>query len=338
MNDEMSAPPHRAPTVQGAHDDVHVAGVAVPRLPAELRSTMAVERLAATADLDALRRLAVITACGVLSLAMAVALDHPLTWLLHAVTGGIVLTSLIAAEHEALHGSVFSAPFANHLVGTLAGALCLTPYSAYRTYHLRHHQYTHVEEDAEPIVVLRSRGALAAALLLSTLGLALSLWTRLFRSLAGRADESERRLRRPMLDATSLVAGVAVVTLVGLLVAWQGPTSVLLIYGAPLAVYFVLSAASFLPEHYECDYGPGPAWSTTRTTPSNALARFVLWNANLHTAHHLVPAVPCRSLPRLHELIEARCEHLESGYLSYYRGLWGRIGRGELAQDPPWSR
>lgn len=322
---------------EGDDAGLQVGGAAVPHLAPELRSAIVDERLGAVSGLDSTWRLALMAAIGVASTATAVVVDHPAAWVLHALVGGIVLTACVAAEHEALHGSMFNRPAANHAVGATVGALCWTPYSAYRTYHLRHHQRTHVEGDAEPVLVIRSRGMLLGLLAVSTIGLAVELWARLFRSLAGRSQPGEARLRRPALDLLSLGAGIAFsAILVASALAW-GPAQVLMVYSGPFAVFLVLSALSFLPEHYECSYGPAPVVATTRTTTSTAVSRFVLWNANLHTAHHLVPSVPCHGLPRLHQMIEDTCEHLAPGYLTYYRSLWRRLGRGDLPPAPPWQ-
>lgn len=323
--------------IEPVDDDLLVAGVAVPRLPPELRRSLDERRLAVVAPADSARRLAILFTLLAASTVAAVTLRHPAGWALHAVVAGLVLTSLIAAEHEALHGSMFSHPWSNHVVGAICGALCLTPYSAYRTYHLKHHQNTHVEDDVEPIVVVRSRPGLIGALVFATVGLAVVLWARLAASLIGRGFAGERRFRRPSVDAVSAALSLGFLIAVAVIGVRWGVSFVALLVGAPLAVYFVASAMTFFPEHYECEYGPGIAWRTARTTHSNPLVRFVLWNANFHTAHHLVPAVPCHALPELHGLIEERCEHTEAGYVGYYRGLWGRIGRGELPPAPPWN-
>lgn len=319
-------------------DDLEIGGASVPRLPSDVREAIASERLGAVSGSDSAWRLALMAAIAIGSTAVAIAMDHPVVWVLHALVGGILLTACIAAEHEALHGSMFGPAASNHAVGALVGALCWTPYSAYRTYHLRHHQRTHVEGDAEPVLVIGSRAMLVGLVAVSTLGLAAELWARLLRSLAGRSDPREARLRRPGLDVLSLVAAMVFAAVLVASAALWGPVAVLMVYGGPFVVYLALSALSFLPEHYECSYGPAPVVSTTRTTTSTAVSRFVLWNANLHTAHHLVPSIPCHGLPRLHRLIEGSCEHLSPGYLAYYRGLWQRLGRGEVPAAPPWQR
>lgn len=306
-------------------------------VPPAVRAAIVAEHLGAVSGRDSAWRLALMTAIGVASGVAAAVADSPLIWLAHAVAGGVVLTACIAAEHEALHGSMFGPPALNHVVGAVVGALCWSPYSAYRTYHLRHHQRTHMSGDAEPMVVIRTRLMLVGIVAVSTIGLAIDLWKRLFRSLSARTRPEEARLRRPGLDALSIAAsGALCAVLVVSGITW-GLTTVALVYAGPLIVFVVLSSLSFLPEHYECAYGPAPVTSTTRTTLSNGAGRFVLWNANLHTAHHLVPSVPCRNLPRLHQLIEDSCDHVATGYLSYYRALWARLGRADLPPAPPWT-
>ena len=336
-NEERQTSLAQAAEVDTPDDGLLVAGVAVPRLPPELRAELAARRLAVVSPADAIRRLTILFGVLAASTALAVAVQHPAIWVVHAVVAGLVLTSLIAAEHEALHGSMFDNPWSNHVVGAVCGALCLTPYSAYRTYHLKHHQNTHVPDDVEPIVVVRSRPGLIGALCAATIGLAAVLWGRLFASLVGRGPAGERRFRRPSIDLLSAVLSIGFPAGVVLISMRWGVGFAALLIGAPLAVYNVLSAGTFFPEHYECAYGPDIAWNTTRTTVTNPLTRFLMWNANFHTAHHLVPAVPCHALPELQDLIAERCIHTESGYLGYYRGLWGRIARGELPPAPPWK-
>ena len=36
----------------------------------------------------------------------------------------------------------------------------------------------------------------------------------------------------------------------------------------------------------------------------NPLFRFVYWNMNYHTEHHMFPMVPYHALPKLHEMLE----------------------------------
>ena len=42
-----------------------------------------------------------------------------------------------------------------------------------------------------------------------------------------------------------------------------------------------------------------------------------------------------RNLHRLQDLIDDDCRIVERSYWSFHRGLWGRIGRGELPAPPP---
>jgi fatty acid desaturase len=67
-------------------------------------------------------------------------------------TSLFVLTSLV---HEASHYNLARPAWLNDLLGNLAGNLLVTPISAYRALHLKHHQTTNRDDD--PFLVFKSR-------------------------------------------------------------------------------------------------------------------------------------------------------------------------------------
>ncbi|MCP4435142.1 MAG: hypothetical protein GY812_06530 [Actinomycetia bacterium] len=316
---------------------VEIGGVPVGDLPRSLRRRAAELRLAATRPRRSAAKLAVIVAVAVGAGALAVVLDNPLMWAVYAVVAGIVLTSLFAVEHEALHTSLFGHPFADHVVGTLCGVVCLTPYAAYRPFHFEHHIRTHVEGDPEPIVVVRGHLSHLGMVAFGVLGLAAMLWAQLLSMLVGRGPAFARRSRRHALEWTSLVAGLALpvaCVVTGLFAGWRLP---LLLWAAPLAVFLPLAGFVSTTEHYGCEYGPAPAVRTSRTVRTNAAARWLLWNANFHTAHHVLPGVPAHNLATLHELIEPDCEYVADSYVGWHLQMARRIRAGDYVDPPPWD-
>jgi fatty acid desaturase len=103
--------------------------------------------------------------------------------------------------------------------------------------------------------------------------------------------------------------------------AVAAPVLVLQVWLAPLlvAVGIVLPLTG-MTEHYRCALG-GEVFDTTRSVVSNRLFRFLVWNNNFHTVHHLLPAVPFHHAPEVHRYIAARTVHLEPSYLRFHLGV-----------------
>ncbi len=58
-----------------------------------------------------------------------------------------------------------------------------------------------------------------------------------------------------------------------------------------------------------------------RTVLLNPFLRFLYWNMNYHTEHHMYAAVPCYNLGKLHEQIAADLPHCPSGLVETWRGI-----------------
>ena len=69
---------------------------------------------------------------------VSLSLPYWVTLLLAVPTAGMAVR-LFVLQHDCGHGSFFSAARANHIVGTLLGALTLTPYDCWRRQHAIHH-------------------------------------------------------------------------------------------------------------------------------------------------------------------------------------------------------
>jgi omega-6 fatty acid desaturase (delta-12 desaturase) len=68
----------------------------------------------------------------------SLSVSYWLTALLALPTAGFAVRIFIF-QHDCGHGSFFSAARANHIVGTLLGALTMTPYACWRRQHAMHH-------------------------------------------------------------------------------------------------------------------------------------------------------------------------------------------------------
>jgi fatty acid desaturase len=231
---------------------------------------------------------------------------------------GFVLLGCSSAWHEGVHGLLYRSERASHVAGALCGSVILYPVSIYRYAHLEHHRYTNVDGDTEDFPTYSN---LFQYFVLTPLGAPIffaMLWWKSIKTVMGRpppwlrTDRARREVTRSVLLLLLFLAG-----LIALTAANPGP--MVTFYWAPVVLAnTVLTALVQMPEHYGILKGPGPAFTTTRSTTSNAIVRWFLWGANFHAAHHLHPGVPALNLGRVHTYIESRCEHVESSYIRWH--------------------
>ena len=88
----------------------------------------------------------------------------------------------------------------------------------------------------------------------------------------------------------------------------------------PLALGQPLLRFVLLAEHSGCEFS-ADATRNTRTTLTNPLVRWLMWNMPFHAEHHLYPSLPFHALPRAHQWIGPRIDHCDQGYLAVHRQL-----------------
>ena len=66
-----------------------------------------------------------------------------------------------------------------------------------------------------------------------------------------------------------------------------------------------------------------------RTIHLNPFLRFVYWNMNYHTEHHMYAAVPCYNLPKLHEIVKADLPPSPRGVVAAWRQIIPVLRRQE---------
>lgn len=256
--------------------------------------------------------------------------DHLGVRLAGVIPLAIVFATLFSAVHESSHGSLFRTRAANDAFGLLCGAVALVPYAGYRVFHLDHHARTHVEDDTEPVTIIHSVLEWVAVVAVSM------FWMRgLVIATLPRALRSRNRRTRVLaglsigLTACSSIAVVALAIRMPQMFVWA--------WLLPFLAAAIVGSLFTIPEHYGCAYGPASAFVTTRSVRSNALGRFIMWNGNYHTEHHLLASVPSSRLPEFHRLVAPELGHYEPSYLRYHVKLLGQIRRRELPAPPPWE-
>ena len=255
--------------------------------------------------------------------------DSLLVWAAAWVVMAVVLHSGFAAVHEATHGHLYGARWANRLAGFLWGASVLSNFSLYRAFHLEHHSHTRIEGDPEP----QTEFDTAVQYLVTVPVAGLLFWAQYLGmstlSLVGRFPDYARtaRQRRAIRRDAALMLGL---TLVVAGAAWQWPMAVLKVWGAPFLLSTVLLTLFTLPEHYGCDRVPD-YFRSTRTTLTNPVVQFLFWNNNFHAAHHIYPAVPYNNVGRLHDYTVERTTHVSRSYSEFHFGLLRSLVRSRAA-------
>jgi fatty acid desaturase len=221
--------------------------------------------------------------------------------------------------HEAVHQNLFRSRAANHVTGAVAAAWLFFHGPAYRAWHLTHHAFTFGPDDSEQLPErFRSRlGYLGYCLVLGP-SFAVILWAGAGATLAGRPPRwiGPPRLRSYVRRWTVVPVLAVAIAVVGL-VEWPG--IVLRGWLVPAALgSLVVFPFLTMPEHYE-GRGRNGLLANTRTTASNRLMRYLYWNNNLHTAHHLVPTVPPHALGRIDDRIVDRNTLRDRGFIAFHR-------------------
>jgi fatty acid desaturase len=243
------------------------------------------------------------------------------------------------AFHELCHGTPFKSRWLNETFLWIYSFFSWCNFVWFRTSHMRHHQYTtHRELDLE--VVLPGRVRLRDflwQLAFHPVGVYGQLRTHVRLSLGILEGEWEKRIfsddgekyRSPLFTwARFLVLGHIVL---GVLFALLGAWILIPIFLTP----FYASWLTFLcgvPQHFGL-LSDSPDWRRScRTVLQDPITRFLYWQMNYHTEHHMYAAVPFHALPRLHRVIAADSPKPNRGLVSAWKEII-QIAR-RLREDP----
>jgi fatty acid desaturase len=208
-----------------------------------------------------------------------------LAWLVAAIASGTSLFVLTGLIHEASHHLLAGRGWANEILGNLAGWPLLTPLSAYRAFHLKHHQATNRDDD--PNAPLNSRWMLA----IGALAYVALIHRHALKTLRGRD------LARHAVETAAMILGLAA------LMTWLPHAvrerAVLL----PLLVTVALQNLRIVSEHL--DLPAGRFHDTWQLVLPRLLSRWLL-HYDHHLEHHLRPGLHWHQLPNYRaELVRA---------------------------------
>ena len=252
-----------------------------------------------------------------LSMALAVLLPHPLTFIAAFLVIGSRQLGLSILMHEAAHKTLFASPRLNDAVGHW---LLSIPWGgdmhAYRNYHLKHHANTQTDDD--PDLHLSAKFPVTRASMLRKFARDLTGLTGIklrFYQLLSLAKPGH-----PLRGSTAAfllvnAAAFALFASIGLWWVYLG------LWLAPLLTWyqFVLRLRN-IAEH-AMTTRDGNVLTTARTTKTNWLTRIFVapyW-VNYHVEHHAYMYVPCYRLKDVHARLRKDGHAME--YKESYRDV-----------------
>lgn len=241
-------------------------------------------------------------------------------WLLFAAMAvhGVFLVALFAPLHECVHRTAFKNRRLNDVVAVIIGLLLFQPARYFRHFHFAHHRHT--QDPAKDPELLRTRpsGRRSYLIHLSAYYYWLAQLKYLFggEAAVAKAHFLPARERGALLREARFHVLFYLMILVALPLA--GRTE-------PLAYWFlpVLLGQPFLRAYLLAEHGGCPEiedmLANTRTTYTNGVVRFLMWNMPYHVEHHVYPAVPFHALPALNRRIKDKLPLTADGYVAFHR-------------------
>jgi fatty acid desaturase len=235
-------------------------------------------------------------------------------WLIAWWFQAVILCGFLGAAHDCAHGTFAAKGRGNHVAGALWSAGILLNFALYKYHHLEHHSHTSIEGDTEPAGTFPDLKSYLASLPMT--GFFVAFWRMSLQACIGEFPHFVRTAAaRRAVRQDNIYLSAWLCTICGATIMW--PHTLLFFYWVPLFLLLPMLLWTSLPEHYDCEQSSN-VLSNTRTVVSNALFRFVSWNANFHAEHHVYPSIPSSNLPRVHSLIGRHFEFRESSYILFH--------------------
>jgi fatty acid desaturase len=250
---------------------------------------------------------------------------------------GMVTAFLINGVHELGHGTVFKTKWLNSFFCHVLAFLGWINHETFQTSHLRHHRYTlHPPDDLEVVLPIR---LMIRHFLRTGFVDPMAAWYVLkttIRIARGRfegeweltlyPESSPEKRAVPIRWARFLLLGHGLIVVASLATGqWLIPVLITLapFYGGWL--FFLCNNTQHIglqdnvPDFRLC----------CRTFLLNPVVRFLYWQMNYHTEHHMYAAVPCYHLGRLHALIRHDLPPCPKGLVA----VWKEIAAIQSRQD-----
>jgi len=233
-------------------------------------------------------------------------------------TQSFLLISLFAPLHECSHSTAFKSKLLNRMVMFFCGMIHLMPSIWFREFHMQHHRHTQDSKKDPELGTESPRTIVSYIFLITGIKIWIDLVNNFFGLLSGNANESyinKHNTKKVVIEARIIFIVYLLFFFVSLnlnngilLYAWIIP----MIIGQPFLRLFLLA------EHGLCDLTTDMT-KNSRTTKTNFLVRFFMWNMNYHTGHHSNPGIPFHKLQEYQKIIKHKFKYKELGYLNFHK-------------------
>lgn len=226
--------------------------------------------------------------------------------------------------HECGHGTPFATRWMNVAVYELASFFMMREPTVWRWNHTRHHTDTLIVGRDPEITAMRP--ARLARILANFFGLydvPVSLWLMLRHALGLlTADEAEvvPDSEKPKVFRKARIWAAVYAAVLATALLTQSWLPVLLV-GGPRVYGTFMHLVYGLTQHAGLYEDVLDHRLNSRTVRMNPINRFLYWNMNFHTEHHMFPMVPYHRLPELHEEIKGDLPAAYGSIFAAYREL-----------------
>jgi len=234
------------------------------------------------------------------------------------LTQSLLLISLFAPLHECSHSTAFKSKFLNKLVMFFCGIVHLMPSIWFREFHMQHHRHTQDNKNDPELLTKHPRTIGSYIFLITGIKIWIDLINNFFRLFSGNANCSyiSKHLTKKMVIEARIVF---VIYLLLFLVSFNLNNGILLyVWIIPMIIGQPFLRLFLLAEHGLCDLTKDMT-KNSRTTKTNFLVRFFMWNMNYHSEHHFTPAIPFHRLHGYQNKIKHKVKYKELGYFNFHK-------------------
>ncbi len=238
--------------------------------------------------------------------------------------GVIYASSSDSRWHESSHGTAFKSDWMNEALYEVASFMVLRESIPWRWSHTRHHSDTIIVGRDPEIAVPRPPDI--KALIMSFFNL--KTWPKYIKnislhSLGKLTDEEKTYIPEDQYQPTFNRARIyiSIYAIVIILCLFHNSILPLMYIGLPNLYGAWLMPIYGYTQHTGLAENVLDHRLNCRTIYMNPINRFLYWNMNYHTEHHMFPLVPYHKLPELHRLIKEDCPKPYNSLIEAYKEI-----------------
>ena len=226
--------------------------------------------------------------------------------------------------HECGHGTAFKTPWKNDAVYQIASFMMMRNPVVWRWSHARHHTDTIIVGRDPEIVATRPPPLFKIALnMFGLLDVPQAFGNMLKHASVSLTDEEKDFVPESEWPKVASVARIWLAIYAATLIACLATGSILpaMLIGLPRLYGAWHHLLCGLTQHAGLAEDVLDHRLNCRTVYMNPFSRFVYWNMNYHTEHHMFPMVPYHALPELHRELRDDLAEPYDGFLEAYQEI-----------------